>query len=65
MRKEIHIDISDAGEVSIETRGFKGKTCVEEAKFLKDVLGTELSRKLTPAYFEQEHNVKRHLQLCG
>ena len=63
--KEIIIEISDDGEISIETKGFKGKTCIEEAKFLKDVLGTELSRKLTPAYYEQEHNTKKHLQLCG
>ena len=63
--KEIIIEISDEGEISIETRGFKGKACVEEAKFIKDVLGTELSRKLTPAYYEQERNIKKHLQLCG
>jgi hypothetical protein len=63
--KEIIIEISDEGEVSVETRGFKGKTCIAEAQFLKDVLGTELSRKLTPAYYEQEHNVKKYLQLCG
>ena len=63
--KEIIIEISDEGEISIETRGFKGKACVEEAKFIKDVLGTELSRKLTPAYFDQEQNIKKHLQLCG
>ena len=65
MTKEIVIFISDEGEISIETRGFKGKACVEEAKFIKDVLGTELSRKLTPAYFDQEQNIKKHLQLCG
>ena len=65
MKREIFILISDAGEISIETKGFKGKTCIEEAKFLRDVLGTELSRKLTPAYYEQEHNIKKHLQLCG
>jgi hypothetical protein len=63
--KEIIIDVSADGEISIETRGFKGKSCIEEAKFLKDVLGTELSRKLTPAYYEQELNIKKHLQLCG
>ena len=63
--KEIIIEISDEGEISIETRGFKGKACVEEAKFIKDVLGTELSRTLIPAYFDQEKSIKKHLQLCG
>jgi hypothetical protein len=61
--KEIIIEISDDGEISIETKGFKGKSCIEETKFLKGVLGTELSRTLTPVYYEQEH--KKHLQICG
>ena len=33
--KEIIIDISDDGEIRIETRGFKGNSCVAEAQFIK------------------------------
>lgn len=64
--KEIVIDISDGGEIQIETRGFQGKSCLVESEFLKKVLGKELSRSLTPAYW-QEGNVavKKHLPLCG
>ena len=52
MKKEIVIDISDDGEVRIETKGFKGKACVEETDFLKKLLGKETLRQLTPAYYE-------------
>jgi hypothetical protein len=64
--KEIVIDVSDEGEVQIETRGFKGKSCVAESEFLKDILGKETSRQLTPAYYhEEKETVKKYLPLCG
>ena len=64
--KEIIIDISDDGEVRIETRGFKGKSCLAESEFLKELLGKETSRQLTPAYYQEEkETVKKYLPLCG
>ena len=66
--KQIVIDIFDDGEVKIETRGFAGKICVDESQFLKDLLGKETARQLTPAYYqrhEQKEVVKKHLPLCG
>ena len=64
--KEIIIDVSDDGEVRIETRGFEGKSCLAESEFLKEVLGKETSRQLTPAYYQEEkETVKKYLPLCG
>jgi len=64
--KEIIVDISPEGEVKIETRGFKGKSCIAESQFLKDLLGKETEKALTPAYWEeQETTIKRYLPLCG
>jgi hypothetical protein len=64
--KEIVIDISDEGEIQVETKGFKGKNCVTEARFLKDVLGKETARTLTPTYWQEENaTIKKHLPLCG
>ncbi|MDZ7760042.1 MAG: DUF2997 domain-containing protein [Desulfovermiculus sp.] len=64
--KEIIIDINDKGEVQVQTRGFKGKACLQESEFLKEILGTEIHQQLTPAYFEQEKvRVKKYLPLCG
>jgi len=64
--KEIVLDISETGEVFIETKGFKGKACLEETQFLKNVLGRQVFKQLLPAYFvtEKQH-VKKYLNLCG
>jgi len=64
--KEIILDISNEGEIKIETRGFKGKSCITESQFLKDLLGTETERSLTPTYWEKEETqIKKYLPLCG
>ena len=64
--KEIIVDISPEGEIKIETRGFKGKSCIAESQFLKDLLGKETEKALTPAYWEeQETTIKKYLPLCG
>ena len=63
--KQIIIEIDD-GEIQIETRGFNGKVCIEESKFIKELLGQETAQKLTPAYYVQnKQTVKQYLQLCG
>ncbi len=64
--KEIIVEVSMDGEIKLETRGFKGKACIEESKFLKDLLGRETAQSLTPAYYEEEKEaVKKYLPLCG
>jgi hypothetical protein len=64
--KQIIIDVLDNGEVKLETRGFTGKTCLEETEFIKNILGSEITRQLTPAYYTQgKEIVKKHLPLCG
>ena len=64
--KEIVIDIADDGEIRIETKGFKGKACLEESQFLKNLLGNETFKQLTPAYYNtNKKKVKKYLQLCG
>lgn len=64
--KEIIVDISFGGEIRIETKGFRGKSCIAESKFLKELLGRETAKQLTPAYYEEEKEaVKKYLPLCG
>lgn len=64
--KEIVIDISSDGEIRIETKGFKGKACLEESQFLKNLLGKETYKQLTLAYYNtNKKKVKKYLQLCG
>ncbi len=64
--KEIILDIMNEGEIKIETRGFKGKSCIAESQFLKDLLGNETERSLTPTYWEKEEvTIKKYIPLCG
>jgi hypothetical protein len=64
--KEIIVDVSNDGEVQIETRGFEGKTCIAESQFIKDLLGTEIQKQLTPAYFyTNKSKAKKYLPICG
>ena len=64
--KDIVIEVSEDGEVRLETRGFEGKACLEESQFLKDLLGSEVCRNLTPAYYNRgTKKVKKYLNLCG
>ena len=64
--KEIVVDVSNEGEIRIETKGFKGKSCLAESQFLKDLLGKETEKNLTPTYWEEEETVvKKYLPLCG
>ena len=64
--EEIIIDIAEDGGITLETRGFKGKACLNEAQFVKDLLGRELSSQLTPAYYEtNKKSIKKYLKLCG
>jgi hypothetical protein len=64
--KEIVIDVTSDGEIKIETRGFKGKSCIAESQFIKNLLGKEKAKTLTPAYWqENKTHIKKHLPLCG
>ena len=64
--KEFIIDISNDGEIKLETRGFQGKNCIKEAKFIKDVLGRETAQQLTPVYWQKaQAKIKKYLPLCG
>jgi hypothetical protein len=64
--KEIVIDISDDGQIQLETTGFSGKSCIEESQFIKDILGSETTRQLTPTYWQKSQaNIKKYLPLCG
>ena len=63
--KRIVIEVSDEGELKIETKGFVGKSCIEESNFLKELLGKEVHQQLTPAYYGDKANTKKHLTLCG
>ena len=64
--KEIVIDVSDDGQIQIQTKGFTGKSCIEESRFIKEVLGCEIALQLTPTYWQKNQiKIKKYLPLCG
>ena len=64
--KQIIVDIAADGEIKIATKGYVGKSCVEETKFLRDLLGREIERELVSVTsVEGEEEVKQFIPLCG
>ena len=64
--KTIIVEIADDGEIRLETKGFTGKSCIEESQFIKDLIGEEIQRQLVPTYYQRGKTViKKHLPLCG
>jgi hypothetical protein len=53
-KKELHIEISPTGEVSVTVKCVAGQSCVDETKFLEEALGNTIeSRELTSDYYQQ------------
>ena len=53
-KKELHIEISPTGEVTVQVKCVAGQKCVEETKFLEEALGNTIeSRELTSDYYKQ------------
>ncbi len=64
--KTIIVEITDEGEIRLETKGFTGKSCVDESQFIKDLIGEEIQRQLVATYYQRGKTViKKHLPLCG
>ena len=54
---KIEITVSPNGEITVETRGFRGKGCRAASKFIEEALGTKLTDKSTPeAFLGEEKN---------
>lgn len=58
---EVEIKISKTGEVRVHFKGIKGKACLEYAKWLQEIVGTETKRQLTSEHYEPE--VKTRIDL--
>jgi hypothetical protein len=64
--KKITVTVQNDGSVEVETSGFKGRLCLEESQFVKDLLGHETAVQLCPAFYQKDNEtVKRYLPICG
>lgn len=52
--REIEIQIGPDGTVSATVRGVKGPACMELAKQLTEIIGTEVSNTPTAEFYEPE-----------
>lgn len=55
---EIELLFTPDGEVRLETRGLKGKTCLDETESLERALGTVKERQKTSEYYQQPSTTK-------
>lgn len=53
-KHEILIEIDDAGNVTFEVKGAKGKKCLEITKELEEALGVVTNRESTGEMFQVE-----------
>jgi len=66
--KEIILKFSlKTGEAKIEAKGFKGSSCQDATKFLKDTLGQVSDFQKKSEWFEKnlENTGQIHTNLCG
>jgi len=59
---EVEIVIKRDGEVKVVVKGAKGKTCLEYAKWLTEVIGQVKNQTLTSEYYEPETKSRIELQ---
>jgi hypothetical protein len=57
-RIEIELVFTPEGEVRLETRGLKGKTCLAETEALEKALGNVTDRTRTSEFYQQPAVVK-------
>lgn len=60
--EELEITISDAGEVSIEAKGFVGEACEAVTKDLEGALGSVVDRRRKSEYYQQASQDQRLYQ---
>jgi len=61
---DIIIDVDTEGNSVVTTPGFKGKACVEATREIVKALGTKVSEKKTPDYYQPEYEpVKKKVKV--
>lgn len=50
--KEIILTVDIDGKTKLETKGFKGKACLQASKFLEDALGQNILDRFKDEYYE-------------
>lgn len=54
MQKQIIVEVSETGEVTIKAAGFKGSSCQKATAAIERALGTATKRTFTPDFYQHE-----------
>ena len=61
--KTIEINVSPAGETTVQTRGFSGANCRDASRFVEEALGRPLEERLTAEFHQAiDAVVNRHVR---
>ena len=61
--RELQIEISPEGKVTVRTLGIKGPACMEYADLFARVLGREEEREKTGEYYEAAEVIQRRIDI--
>ena len=64
-KHEIKIDIDDAGNVSFQVFGVKGKKCLAITKDLEEALGIVVKQEKTAEFYQTETQVETKVERKG
>ena len=59
--KEIILTVDINGQTTLQTKGFKGKSCMNASKFITDALGRTVDTTYTPEYYETDGAMMQHM----
>lgn len=55
---EFEISIQPNGQVKVLVKGVSGRTCLNYADMIAEIVGKEVQRELTSEYYEQDTGVR-------
>jgi hypothetical protein len=60
-QREFDILISPKGEVELQVKGYKGKTCLEAMRLFEQIVGELKSQNVTSEFYEPDEVVQYRL----
>lgn len=61
-QQTIEVTVSSSGHISVEAKGYVGRSCEEATKFLERTLGTATNTSRTAAYYAGETEPQRETE---
>ena len=61
-QRELEIVIGPDGSVQVLVQGYKGKSCLEAARLLEQLVGEMKSQQMTSEFYEPEEQVRYRIE---